>query len=275
MSGPSTPVPASTIRAWAIALLAAASAFLLAGLVAPRIPVDPASSLAVALAGYLVAYACVAACVLSLARLAPALGPRALFGIVPCLVLLVGLEGSEPSLGRAALVLVALLAAGTLAGAALGARVQAAGHLLPVAVVSSVADAVSVLTPGAPSQIAVDTPALLSVVALPWPFVGTTDTPAILGVGDVAFAALYVAAARTHRLSIPRTLIALGIGLAVTALAVAATSLPLPALPALGAAIVLAHPEARRVPPADRAAAWIGCALAVVAGIAVWVSRAW
>ncbi|MFO0682754.1 MAG: hypothetical protein U0234_11910 [Sandaracinus sp.] len=270
-----TPPRRSAVRPWAAALAASVLAFLGTALVAPRVPLDPGASLAAAIASYLFSYACVSACTLAVARVAPDLGPRALGVVVPVVALLVALHGAEASLATAAIVLGALLAAGTSAGAALGARVQAAGHLLPVAIVSSVADAVSVLTPGAPSQLAVDTPAVLSLVALPWPFVGTSDQPAILGVGDVAFAALYLAAARKHGLSLARTIVALAIGLGATALAVAATSLPLPALPALGLAIVVAHPEARRVPPADRTAAWIGCVLAIGVGVFVWARRAW
>ncbi len=268
-----SPPSSKQLRLWALAIAIGVLAFLATATLAPHVPLDPSASLSVALAAYLLAYACVAACVLAAAGVAPDLGGRALVVVGAALAALVPLRDAAPTLLGSATVLGALLAAGTASGAALGTRVQAAGHLLPVAVVSSVADAVSVLTPGAPSDVVVATPALLSVVALPWPFLGTDDRPPILGVGDVAFAALYVAAARKHGLSPARTSVALALGLAATALAVAGTGLPLPALPALGAAVVLAHPEARAVPAADRAAALVGCVLAIGVGLAVWLAR--
>lgn len=173
----------------------------------------------------------------------------------------------------AAIVLAALLAGGTAGGAAIGARIEHAGHVLPVAVVSSLVDAVSVLTPGAPSDVVADTPALLSLLAISWPMPGTHDLPAFLGVGDVAFVGLYFAAARRHGLSLGRTAVALGAGLAATAVLVMTTAIALPALPFLGAAMLVAHPAARALPARDRPAALVGIALIALALVALVLSR--
>jgi hypothetical protein len=244
-----------------------------AAAIAPVLGIDPTSGVTAAIAAYGVAYACVASCVIAVAAMAPDLGARALaIGSVAVVGLAVAplVSGAIVSAG---IVLALLLVCGTAAGAAIGARIEHPGHLLPVAVVSSFADLVSVSTPGAPSDAIAHTPAALSVLAISWPMPGTHDAVPILGVGDVVVAALYVAATRKHGLAIPRTLLALGVGLALTAIVVAATALPIPALPFLGAAVVVAHPEARRLPPKDRRTAAIGLALVVLAMVALVLSR--
>ena len=55
-----------------------------------------------------------------------------------------------------------------------------------------------------------------------------------------------------------RTHVALAVGLAVTLGVVVATERGIPALPFLGAAMVMAHREARAVPVEDRRAAVVG-----------------
>ena len=61
------------------------------------------------------------------------------------------------------------------------------------------------------------------------------------------FAALYLAAARKHALSIPRTLLALALGFAAALGCVVWLEQAVPALPFLGLAMVAAHPQARRL----------------------------
>ena len=246
---------------------------MVSAIVAPHVPLDPATSNARALASYVIAYASVAMCVVGVAALAPDLGRLAIVIAIVAALALSTLGSSPPSLVRVAIVLACLLAAGTSVGAAIGVRIEHAGHLLPVAIVSSLADAFSVWTPGAPSNAALEAPELLSVLAIGWPMAGTHDLPAILGVGDVAFVALYFGAARKHALALSRTALALFAGLAATALTVAVTSIAIPALPFLGAAVVLAHPEARKLPASDRRTALIGLALVVIAFAALVLSR--
>lgn len=226
-----------------------------------------------ALVGYALAFAAVSACVLGVAARAPSLG-RALIPIVAIAALaLLALSSEAPGPFDAAAVLALLLTAGTSLGALVGARIQHPGHLLPVAVISSLADLVSVGTPGAPSDVVAGTPALLSILAISWPMPGTHDLVAVLGVGDIAFVALYFAAAREHRLSQARTATALALGLAATALVVMATSLAIPALPFLGAAMLVAHPAARSLSPSDRRPAAIGFVIIVLALAALVLFR--
>jgi hypothetical protein len=180
------------------------------------------ASIATALVAYAIAYACVARAWCSSQANAPDIG-GAVFGVVGVgVIALVALQGAEPSLARLTIVVASLLAAGTTAGAAIGARIESPGHLLPVAIVSSIADALSVWTPGAPSESALASRALLSVVAIAWPIAGTHDVPPIVGVGDVVFVALYLSAARRHGLPMARSIGALAIGLLATACVVAA-----------------------------------------------------
>jgi hypothetical protein len=241
---------------------------------APFWPIDPTASETAALIAYGGAYASVATCVLGVGGCAPDLGRLTIAVVFGATLALVSLASAAPTALDCAIVLVLLLAAGTSAGGVLGARIEHVGHLLPVAIVSSLADLVSVLTPGAPSDVVVATPALLSVLAVSWPMPGTHDLPAILGVGDIAFVALYFAAARKHGLSRGRTAVALALGLAVTAVVVARTALPIPALPFLGAAMLAAHPAARSLPGKDRRAALVGLiAIALALGALVLFRR--
>jgi hypothetical protein len=85
------------------------------------------------------------------------------------------------------------------------------------------------------------------------------------------FAALYVAAARRHGLGTVRMLAALAAGFAGTLGAVVLLARPVPALPFLGLAVVVAMPRARAIPAAERRAAWpvmIGCGIAGLALLA-------
>jgi len=149
----------------------------------------------------------------------------------------------------------ALLVGGASIGATLGARVAHAGYLLPVAVVSALADAVSVLHPAGPSAAIANDSGMAQLLAVPAPVPQLGWVP-ILGVGDVVFTALYVAAARRHGLGLGRTLTALAAGYAATLVAVVVWQRPLPALPFLGAGLVLLIPETRAIPTAERPAAW-------------------
>jgi hypothetical protein len=81
---------------------------------------------------------------------------------------------------------------------------------------------------------------------------GTRNIEPFLGVGDIVFSGLYVATARRHGLALQRTLLALAGGYALTMLGVFVFRTAVPALPFLGAAMLLAHREARCPPLADR-----------------------
>jgi hypothetical protein len=142
-----------------------------------------------------------------------------------------------------------------------------AGYLLPVAAVSALADAASVLHPAGPSATVANDAEVAALLTLPAPVPGLGWVP-VLGVGDVVFTALYVAAARRHALGVARTLGALALGYAATLLAVVQLDRALPALPFLGVALVLVVPQARAIPASERRTAWsvmVGCAVATLA----------
>lgn len=258
---------------WAAALLGSAAVLVGATLLAPRVPLE--APLALAVSGTL-AFLCVCLEVLVAAACTPSFGRRALLGLpVPLAVLgLVAWGGrSVPSTLAAALVTVALLASGTLTGAVVGRAVQKAGHLLVVAVVSALVDVFSVLHPRGPTAQLVQVETVVSVLLLPWPVIGTDAIVPLLGVGDVTFSALYVLAARQHGLSIRKTLAALGAGFLVTLAVVIATGTGVPALPFLGLAMLVAHPEARRLPPEDRRTAGVGLSILVALFVALFALR--
>jgi hypothetical protein len=146
----------------------------------------------------------------------------------------------------ALIVTAALLAGGTMIGSAVGRAIEHPGQLVFVAVVSAAADAGSVFHPSGPSAVMAQSQAALSLVALPWPMLGTLAIEPLLGAGDVVFTALYLSSARQHGLSWRRTMGALLLAYAATATVVVVLEAALPALPFLGLAVVLAHPEARR-----------------------------
>ncbi len=246
---------------WGSALAIAALALGAIAPVASWVPVSPRLA-------YLFAFACVSAEVLVASALAPRVGRRGLaWAIVPALALAGVAASPLAEVPAAMIVTVALLAAGTLVGGVVGGAIERAGHLLVVAILSAIVDAFSVLSTSGPTAQILEVDAAVNVLLLPWPMLGAGSVEPILGVGDITFAAIYLGAARRHGLSIRRTVLALACGLAATAMAVLVTERGLPALPFLGAAVVIAHPEARRVPREDRAKAAIGVgAIAAVLG---------
>jgi hypothetical protein len=211
--------------------------------VAPRVELSPVIAFAIG-------FSAIAASVLAVSAACPRPRKQALLGVLAsacALLMLVVAGGVVPTWLAAAVVTIALLTGATLLGALIGAGVEQPGHLLAVAIVSSLADMVSVLSPSGPSAMIAESPVALSVLALPWPMLGTDAIEPMLGAGDVVFAALYVGAARVHALPLTRTLLALGVGFVATLGCVVWLEQALPALPFLGAAIVIAHPEARRL----------------------------
>lgn len=254
---------------WLLALTAPGLVLALTAQLAPLFP--PPSGVWGAFVGAL-AFACVSAEVLTASALTPRLPTRGLWialGALGALALLATFAASLPLALAAALVTVTLLTLGTSAGGVVGQAIEQPGHLLVVAAVSAAVDALSVLHPSGPTAQIIRHEAAVSVLILPWPILGTRNIDPVLGVGDVAFAAIYLAAARRHGLSIRRSVVALSLALAGTLVAVFVTGRGVPALPFLGAAMVAAHPEARRLPEEDRAKAVVGllALAAVVAGL--------
>jgi hypothetical protein len=238
-------------------MLSGFDALLLVGSwVAPQIEVDPRG-------GFLVGFGVVAGSAIASAWTFPPVRPRALRWLVLPLAVLLALSiWTLPDLPAALLVTCGLLAAATLLGTVVGGAIEHPGQLVLVAVVSAAADCASVMHPSGPSAAISQSEAALSLLALPWPMLGTSAIEPMLGAGDVVFTALYLSAARRHGLSALRSAVALALGFGCTALLVLVTERAVPALPLLGLAIVVAHPAARTLAVADRRR---GTAIAVVA----------
>jgi hypothetical protein len=258
-------------RPWWAALGACALGTTLFALAAPHAPLPVHYASWAAIVAFALAFGWVAAEVLAVAALTPRLSPRAL-GLSLTLALplvALGVLAPGPSIVATAGVAALLLGAGTSAGAALGERIQHAGHLGVVAYVSSLADLVSVLHESGPSAQILESAPTLAVLAVGAPMAGTPDLSPILGIGDVVFVALYLAAARKHGLPFARTVAALAVGLALTFVVVVALARPIPALPFLGLGVVLAHPRAWLPPPHERRQALVG--VLVFTALAAWL----
>jgi hypothetical protein len=266
-----TASPGRAHLALALGLVAFGLATFVLGLVAPVVPWPIAPSALAARAAFVLAFSWVAAEALGSAWLARRTSPRRL-GVTLALALLallaLAVTSGAPSLGATVLVCVALLAAGSSVGALVGGRIQHAGHLGVVAIVSSLADVVSVFHEAGPTAQVAQSAPVLSLLALSAPMIGTADVPPLLGVGDVVMASLYASAAARFALAERRTWVALAIGLAGAMLAVLLLELALPALPFLGLAIIVAHPETRLPPRHERRQAALGVALVVA--VAFW-----
>ena len=229
---------------------------------AAQLPIQLSPHLAFA-----IAFISVSAIVLGVARFAPQLPGRLLLLVaLPIFGLFVlGISGSTPTdLTAGAATMACLLAAGSLVGAAIGARIQAPGHLLVAAYVSSLADLYSVLAPSGPSARLVQAEALLPVVAIPFPMIGSGgnglgELVPILGAGDVVMTALYLAATRVHQLPIVRATVALATAYGFVLVGLFIMETALPALPALGLCFVISQPRTWRLPKPDRSKALVGC----------------
>jgi hypothetical protein len=257
----------SHTSAWAAALALSGSTFC----ATVRLAVH---STAAPLTAYLVAFACVVACVLLVAVNTPTKPRTCVAGclVASALLILAQRIDAAGEVARAVCVLISLLLLGCGVGMLVGVRIKEPGHVLFVAIVSGVADTWSVTQPGGISKALAEEPAALSLLALPWPLLGTHDIAPLLGIGDIVFTALYVGATRVHALPLRRTLLALVLAYLAAALCVVRFERPIPVLPWLGLWFVILQPRVRNVEADDlRRGAWV---LTVLAGVlAAWLWR--
>lgn len=155
-----------------------------------------------------------------------------------------------------------ILAGGTL-GASVGARMQRSGHILAVALVSAGVDLWSVTSPHGPTHAIVRNPALVRLLTVSVAVPSMREPQPAIGVGDVVFVALYLAAAQRFSLPRGRTLMLLAAGVLAAGGAAMAAGTPVPALPLIGFAVVLGHRAAREVHPEDRRATLFAAAVFV------------
>ena len=241
--------------AWLAALAGSVALLCCAGWIAPRLPLFPVFA-------FIAGFTAVSGESLFVSLLVPHALPRMLPWLAfPLAALVVVRMTGSTGLLAAATVTAALLAAGTLTGSVVGSAIEHPGHIGFVAVASSLADVASVYSPAGVTAAVVRSPALLSVLSLPWPMLGTPQFESFLGIGEVLFSSLYLAASRGNGLSVRRTLLALCGGFVLTLFALLLFELDIPALPFLGAAVVLAQPRTRRPAEADRRRGLVGMAL--------------
>jgi hypothetical protein len=242
---PSSPPPAFPRLLVTVAKIAAFSAFL--ALVAPHVPVGLE-------AARLIAIGFVLAAVLFTAWSAPVRGEGRGLGFVSLIALYALLFWLDlPALTPISLFVVtlAVLTTGALVGAYIGSLLEYPGMLMVVAYVAAVADCFSVLHPHGLTAQVLARPRMLQLLTVPFPVLGSDEISSLLGIGDVAFSSLFVVGARTTGLDARRTLVALGLAFLTVATLVETLRVPLPALPFVSAAVVLAHPEARKLPRAQ------------------------
>jgi hypothetical protein len=243
--------------AWSLGPLA------LLSLVAPWVRVGD-------LAASLLAFGCATAAVTTAGLLAPRpllARPRAaaaavLFGVVLSLLS----TKLPPVLGGLAGAL-GLMSAACALGVQVGSRVESAGHILPVALLSAAVDLWSVTAASGPTHVIVQTPALLKLLTVRAAIPPSREPVPQIGFGDEVFVALYVTIGARFGLPVRKTAAALAGGIVAAGLLAALLQAPVPALPMLGLAMVAAHPASRRVPARDRRAA-IFAAVVLAASVA-------
>jgi hypothetical protein len=156
---------------------------------------------------------------------------------------------------------------GVATGSLVGGRIVHPGHLTAVALASSAADIWSVHAPEGITHALVQSrdlalQRLLTVSASVPP---SRAPEALIGLGDVVFAALYLAASARHGLARGRTTTAIAVGLCAAGAATLVAHQPLPALPFVGAAVVVAQPRVRAIAKSDRLPTLLAAALVAVA----------
>jgi len=240
-------------RAWlplGLALLFASFALLIAATFGPGWTMSPRVA-------YAIAFTVVAAELLAAAHVAPAPSVRSAAPVLlAAAAVLFSVRGLGPTLLPSLGVTVALLAGSAVLGSLIGSRIEHPGHLAAVFAISSLADLWSVYDPSGPSaklalQAAAE-PERLVLFALPWPMLGSSHIVAVIGAGDILFAALYAATLRRHGLLVMRATLAMGVGLLVGLVFLLQLERALPLLPLMGAGVMIAEPRARSLPPQDR-----------------------
>lgn len=192
------------------------------------------------------------AALLLTAHVAPSRGQRRLpwlLGLAAVYAGLVLLDLTQLSPLLLGVITLAVLTTGALVGAYIGGLLEYPGMLMVVAYVAAFADVFSVLHPNGLTAAVLKNPTALALLTVPFPVLGTDGVASLVGIGDVTFVALFVTGARATGLSARRTEVALALAMALVALTVEVLGVALPALPFLSAAIVIAHPEVRRLPP--------------------------
>jgi hypothetical protein len=162
----------------------------------------------------------------------------------------------------------ALLAFSCATGALVGSRIQHPGHLFPACVVAACADVVSVVSPQGPTHALAESERALSLLAISFPVAGTRVFAPSLGIGDVLFLALILAAIAVHGLPYWRSAWLAAAGIMVAGLVSMRFETAIPALPFLAAPVIAFVPGTRALARKDRTVATIAIGVSLV--VAGW-----
>lgn len=191
----------------------------------------------------------------------------AILAMLACAVL-------KPQVAWAAIIVdLALVSLAHVLGSAIGGRVQHAGHLLPATVVAACADVISISHPQGPTHAIVESEQAMSLLAFAFPVPGHLAMAPALGAGDLVFTALWLAAAVKHRLSTSRVALGALLGALISGLVSAALQTSVPALPAIGALLLLLTPAARRLEGRDKQISVYAIVIAVALAIFVFIKE--
>jgi hypothetical protein len=263
-----------------LALVLALTPLALLALVAPALRVSPLAGIAIAFATATTALVAATARAphAALSRLRPALATAATGAVLMGLGFALartahGAVGAEVAAGLVGTAGVLLLGIGI--GALVGGRIAHAGHLTAVALASSAADIWSVHAPEGVTHAIVETPDMavqrLLTVSAAIPPGRVPD--AIIGLGDVLFAALYLAASAKHALPRWRTALGVMAGLLLAGAGTFVARMALPALPFIGACVVLAQPRARAIARKDLLPTLVAAGLVLLSLARVFLRR--
>ncbi|MDB4929371.1 MAG: hypothetical protein JWM10_1855, partial [Myxococcaceae bacterium] len=207
----------------------------------------------------------VASAIVGGVALAPsaALPARVVGAVVLAGLALVALAFKLPPVASGLVGALGLIAIASALGGAIGSRIEAAGHLAAVALVSSAVDLWSVTSPAGPTHRIVQSPALLRLLTVSVAIPPHRDPVPAIGFGDVVFVALYLAAAARFALPRARMVAALWAGMFAAGALAYALEGPVPALPLIGLMVLATQPMARDVPQADRRATLLAAAMLV------------
>lgn len=165
-----------------------------------------------------------------------------------------------------------LLAVAWVVGSTIGSRMESAGHLAAVALVSSAVDLWSVTSPSGPTHRIVQSPAMVRLLTVSVAIAPSREPRPAIGVGDAVFAALYLAAAARFAMPRARMTWALAAGMFGAGVLAMGLERAVPALPTMGLMVLVTQPAARKVPEGDRRATALAAVL-LLASIARAVTR--
>jgi hypothetical protein len=162
----------------------------------------------------------------------------------------------------------ALLSFAWATGAAIGRRIEHAGHLLPATFVAAAADVASVASSWGPSKAIVASERALSLLAISAPVPGVLAAAPVLGVGDLVFVALVLGTLDAKKLPYARGVTLSFAGILLAGFASARLGAAVPALPAIGVLLLAGLPQIRRVARKDRTVTTIAIGVSLI--VTVW-----